>query len=115
MAQVLEKPFECLGCGNQIRISKIDNAPADQKKKWLRFELDGKTEHVCHGNKKAQQQQTQANQLTLQQQHQQQPQEQQPTTTLAETIARLESKMDVLLTEVRILRMGLAAEAKKQS
>ena len=47
MAQVLQKPYECLTCKQQIRIAKIDNVPAGQKKKWEEYELDGVTLHVC--------------------------------------------------------------------
>jgi hypothetical protein len=48
MAQVFQKPYECLGCKQQIKIAKIDNVPAGQmKKKWDKFELDGVTPHVC--------------------------------------------------------------------
>jgi hypothetical protein len=45
---VLQKPYECLTCHKQIRIAKIDNVPAGQKKKWEKYELDGVTEHICH-------------------------------------------------------------------
>jgi flagellar capping protein FliD len=48
MAQVIQKPYECLGCKQQIRISKIENVAPGQKKKWDKFELDGITPHVCH-------------------------------------------------------------------
>jgi hypothetical protein len=48
MAQVLQKSYDCLTCHKQIRIAKIDNVPADQKKKWKKYELDGVTLHVCH-------------------------------------------------------------------
>jgi hypothetical protein len=34
MAQVLQKSYDCLTCHKQIRIAKIDNVPAGQKKKW---------------------------------------------------------------------------------
>jgi hypothetical protein len=47
-SQVLQKPYECLTCKKQIRIAKIDNVPAGQKKKWEKYELDGVTLHVCH-------------------------------------------------------------------
>lgn len=53
MAQVLAKEYECLTCKQPIRISKIDNVPAGQKKKWDKFEMDGVTPHVC---RKAEQQ-----------------------------------------------------------
>jgi hypothetical protein len=47
MSQILQKPYDCMTCGQQIRIAKIDNAGPDAKKKWHKFELDGKTPHVC--------------------------------------------------------------------
>ena len=46
-SQVLQKPYDCLTCKQQIRIAKIDNVPAGQKKKWEKYELDGVTLHVC--------------------------------------------------------------------
>jgi hypothetical protein len=46
-SQVLQKPYECLTCKQQIRIAKIDNVPEGQKKKWKKYELDGVTLHVC--------------------------------------------------------------------
>jgi hypothetical protein len=48
MSQVLARQFDCLTCHKPIRISKIDNVPAGQKKKWEKYELDGVTEHICH-------------------------------------------------------------------
>jgi hypothetical protein len=48
MAQVFQKSYECLNCKQQIRITKIDNVAAGQKKKWEKYELDGVTEHICH-------------------------------------------------------------------
>jgi hypothetical protein len=48
LAQVLQKQYDCLTCHKQIRIAKIDNVPAGQKKRWEKYELDGVTLHVCH-------------------------------------------------------------------
>ena len=45
MAQVLAKEYECLTCHMPIKIAKLDNPAAGQKKKWERFELDGVTPH----------------------------------------------------------------------
>jgi hypothetical protein len=42
----LQNPYECLTCKRQIRIAKIDNVTAGQKKKWEKYELDGVTLHV---------------------------------------------------------------------
>jgi hypothetical protein len=47
VAQVIQKPYECLTCKQQIRISKIDNVPQGQKKKWYKYEMDGVTPHIC--------------------------------------------------------------------
>jgi hypothetical protein len=55
MSQLLQKPYDCMTCGQQIRISKIDNVGSDSKKKWNKFELDGKTPHVCRKGKQQQQ------------------------------------------------------------
>src|SRR5919108_5984992 len=62
-SQVLKKPYECLTCKQQIRISKIDNASApNSKKKWDKFELDGVTPHVCSKLTKQPEQQEQKEQ-----------------------------------------------------
>lgn len=45
-------------CGQQIKIAKIDNITPGQKKKWDKFELDGKTPHVCNKPPHQQQQPT---------------------------------------------------------
>jgi hypothetical protein len=55
MSQLLQKSYDCMTCGQQIRISKIDNAGSDSKKKWNKFELDGKTPHVYRKGKQQQQ------------------------------------------------------------
>jgi hypothetical protein len=84
MSQLLQKPYDCKGCGRQIRIAKIENA-LPGKKQWERYELDGKTEHVCNKN-------------TNKQQQQQDQQQKKPT---------LESRIDVLIAEVQALRKEL--------
>jgi hypothetical protein len=64
MSQLLQKSYQCLTCQKQIKISKIDNAgPDSKKKKWDKFELDGVTPHVCSttNNKPEQQQQQPSN------------------------------------------------------
>jgi hypothetical protein len=62
MSQVLQKPYECYGCKQQIRISKIDNVQPGQKKQWLQFEMDGITVHVC---KKKEQEQPSSSTTTI--------------------------------------------------
>jgi hypothetical protein len=59
MAQVFQKSYECLGCKQQIKIAKIDNVPAGQKKKWDKFELDCVTPHVCRKPEQQEQSQVQ--------------------------------------------------------
>jgi hypothetical protein len=44
---VLAKEYECLTCHKPIKLSKIDNAEPNARKKWERFELDGATPHQC--------------------------------------------------------------------
>ena len=50
MAQVLAKEYECLTCHKPIKISKIDNAGPNARKKWEKFERDGTTPHQCGSN-----------------------------------------------------------------
>ena len=59
MSQILKKPYDCMSCGQQIRIAKIDNPGPDAKKKWDKFEMDGVTPHVCCSNNKPEQRQQQ--------------------------------------------------------
>lgn len=65
MAQVLQKSYDCLTCHKQIRIAKIDNVPAGQKKRWEKYELDGVTEHICHKQRQQPEQQKQEQQLDI--------------------------------------------------
>lgn len=46
---LLEK--DCLSCGAQIKISKIENPPTNSKKRWNKYNLD-LTEHLCGGNRR---------------------------------------------------------------
>jgi hypothetical protein len=64
MSQILQKPYECLTCKQQIKIAKIDNVPPGQKKKWDKFEMDGITPHICRKHEQQQQQQTPQQQPT---------------------------------------------------
>src|ERR687894_175218 len=50
MAQVLSKRYECLTCHKPIKISKIDNAGPNARKKWEKFERHGTTPHQCGSN-----------------------------------------------------------------
>jgi hypothetical protein len=50
MAQVLSKEYKCLTCHKPIKISKIDNAGPNARKKWEKFERDGTTPHQCGSN-----------------------------------------------------------------
>ncbi len=50
MVQVLVKEYECLTCHKPIKISKIDNAGPNARKKWEKFERDGTTPHQCGSN-----------------------------------------------------------------
>ena len=52
---MLQKSYECLACKKEIRIAKIDNVPAGQKKKWEKYELDGVTEHICRKQQRLEQ------------------------------------------------------------
>ncbi|HYZ59004.1 MAG TPA: hypothetical protein VE544_05030 [Nitrososphaeraceae archaeon] len=70
MSQVLQRPYDCKTCGGSIRLSKIDAAGPDAKRKWNRFEMDGITVHVCKKKEQPQQQPDQPQQLLLLQQQQ---------------------------------------------
>lgn len=94
MSQVLQKPYECFGCKQQIRISKIDNVPPGQKKKWIQYELDGVTEHKCQGK---------------QQQPPQQPPRQPTTTTtdLSKEVATIKAHLQGLVSRLERIEQEL--------
>ena len=57
MSQLLQNPYDCKTCGQQIRLSRIEGAGPDSKKKWNKFEMDGVTVHVCKKKQQEQEQQ----------------------------------------------------------
>ena len=90
MSQLLQKPFDCLTCKQQIKIAKIDNVAPDAKKKWNKFEMDGKTPHICNKEK-----------------NQQQDQQTLPKSELVDVrdeIADLKAYVKTLVTQVQLLR-----------
>jgi nucleotidyltransferase/DNA polymerase involved in DNA repair len=93
----LEKKFDCMQCHAPIKLER------DQKNnKWIRYELDGKTEHKC--NKKQQQPQQQyQNQQTL------------PRSELADVqdeVAGLEALIKTLVSQVQLLRQEVQQQKK---
>lgn len=106
MSQVLQRPYDCKICGQQIRLSKIDNVSPDAKKKWNKFELDGVTVHVCSIKKQQQQSPPPIPPP------QQQPSVSSETTSTdaskeiaaVERIEQLERKIDTLIAQIQMLR-----------
>lgn len=80
-------------CGQQIKIAKIDNAGPNSKKKWDKYELDGKTPHVC---KKEKQQQLPKSELA----------------DLRDEIADLKAYIKTLVTQVQLLRQEVTKKEK---
>jgi hypothetical protein len=64
MSQLLQKPYDCMTCGQQIKIAKIDNPGPDAKKKWEKYDMDGKTPHVCRRKNQQRQQQSSNNDVS---------------------------------------------------
>jgi hypothetical protein len=100
MAQVLAKEYECHTCKRVIRISKIENVPARQRRKWDRFELDGVTPHVCKPKREQQKQQPQPQPIPLSEGPQ--------IAALAHEVSELRAEVKILIAQVQ----GLRAEIK---
>ncbi len=88
----------CLGCGQQIRIAKIDSVSPGQKKKWEKYKLEGATLHVCH---KQQPEQSESVVLT---------QKEPPAVAisdLADEVTELKSQIKGVVIQIRLMRKGL--------
>jgi hypothetical protein len=82
MAQALDKKtFPCFGCRKEIKLKRND-----QDNGWIYYELDGQTLHDCPAKKERKN-------FT--------------STKTLEKVEQLESKIDLLLEEVRFLREEL--------
>ncbi len=93
---MLQKSYECLTCHKQIRIAKIDNVPAGQKKKWEKYELDGITLHECHKHP--------PNQSATKEQPKQQPV---VSNDLSKEVAAIKAQLLVLLSRLDRVEHGL--------
>jgi hypothetical protein len=92
MSQLLQNPYECLTCKQQILLEKIDPFPAGSKKRWNKLQIDGVTPHICH--------------KTSDQQQQQQDQQKLPKSELEDVrdeIADLKA-YETLVTQVQLMR-----------
>ena len=87
MAQVMDKTFPCFGCRNEIKLRRNE-----QNNGWIYYETDGQTLHDCPAKK--QKKGGFASSKTL------------------EKVEQLESKIDLLLEEVRFLREELQKQKK---
>jgi CRISPR/Cas system CMR subunit Cmr6 (Cas7 group RAMP superfamily) len=109
MAQVLTREFDCLTCHEPIRIAKLDNVPAGQRKKWERYELDIVTPHKC--KKKEQQQEQEASSprpaATAMLDNDTTPQQ---IAALAEEVSGLRETVNILISQIQSLR----AEVKQR-
>ena len=120
MAQVLAKEYECLTCHKPIKISKIDNAGPNTRKKWEKFERDGTTPHQCGSNSNSSS--SSANNYNpIKKYHEQSLQEQEeevPSTqtvtvdngpseqiaALAEEVKGLRETVNILISQITMLR-----------
>jgi hypothetical protein len=94
MSQLLQKPYECLTCKQQILLEKIDPLPAGSKKRWNKLKMDGVTPHICH-------------KTAADQQQQQQDQQKLPKPELEDIrdeIADLKAYIKTLVAEVQLMR-----------
>lgn len=117
MAQVLAKEYECLTCHKPIKISKIDNAGPNARKKWEKFERDGTTPHQCSSN--SNNNRSSANNYNPNKKyHEQSLQEQEEVSftqtvtvdngpqiaALAEEVKGLRETVDILVSQITMLR-----------
>jgi hypothetical protein len=106
LAQVLTREFDCLTCHKPIKLSKIDNAGPNARKKWERFELDGVTPHQC--KKKEQEQDAAippAPVLQLNNGSQ--------TAALIEQVKELTDTVNVLISQIQMLRSDVKSSNNK--
>jgi len=93
MSQLLQNPYECLTCKQQILLEKIDLLPTGSKKCWNKLRMDGVTPHTCH--------------KTAADQQQQQDQQKLPKSELEDIrdeIADLKAYIKTLMTQVQLMR-----------
>jgi hypothetical protein len=123
MAQVLAKEYECLTCHKPIKISKIDNAGPNARKKWEKFERDGTTPHQCSSNSNNNSSSAN-NYKPIKKYHEQNRQEQEEVTStqtvsvdngpqiaiLAKQVSDLRETVNILISQIQMLR----SEVKKR-
>jgi hypothetical protein len=84
--QQFKKLFDCMTCGAQIKLSrKPDNSG------WLRYNLDGVTEHKCQKSEKKQEEQ------------QEQGQSSPSPLTVYEQLIKIQKKLDHLQQTVELV------------
>jgi hypothetical protein len=106
MAQILAKDYECLTCHEPIKIAKLDNVPPGQKRKWERFQLDGVTPHQCK-KKEEEAAGTAATTSTTQAAAVSQVDNGPQIAALADQLKDLKETVNVLISQIQMLRSDL--------
>jgi hypothetical protein len=104
MSQLLQKPYECLTCKQQILLEKIVPLSTRSKKRWNKLKMDGVTPHICHKTAAADQQQ--------QQQQDQQELPKPELEDIRDEIADLKAYIKTLVTEVQLMRQEVRKQQK---
>ena len=117
IAQGLSKKYECLTGHKPIKISKIDNAGPNARKKWEKFERDGTTPHQCGSNSNSSSSSAN-NHSPVKKYHEQSRQEQEEVSStqtvtvdngpqiaaLAEQVNEMKGIVNILISQITMLR-----------
>jgi predicted RNase H-like nuclease (RuvC/YqgF family) len=97
-----------LTCHKPIKLSKIDNAGPNARKKWERFELDGVTPHQCKKQEQEQEATAPTTPMTVVSQVENGPSE---IAELSNQVRDLKETVSILISQIQ----GLRSEVKQKN